>query len=171
MGFPCSWTSSCYVARIQKRVRIWHEYEHKDTVKLIKYKIRNTMCIYMLNLKLSINTLSTNTKINLIYLSNIQNVKNSDSIRFFLYFNRQNHVKNKKYIFQIRHNVSYKYCRVSVSDVSYTGHAIYETCRSIISCACIVFVDKKWVWWLPKSKPLLTMQLMIKSVWLRERVL
>ena len=45
----------------------------------------------MLSLKLS-----TNTKMNLIYLSNIQYVKSSDNIRFVPYFNCQNHMKNKK---------------------------------------------------------------------------
>jgi len=54
----------------------------------------------MLGLKLSINTLSTNTKINLIYLSNIQYAKNSDSIRFIPYFNHQNHVKDTKKSFK-----------------------------------------------------------------------
>ena len=52
----------------------------------------------MLSLKLSTNTLSTNTKMNLIYLSNIQYAKSSDRIRFVPYFNHQNHVKDKKYL-------------------------------------------------------------------------
>jgi len=52
----------------------------------------------MLSLKLLTNTLLTNTKMNLIYLSNIQYTRSSDNIRFVPYFNRQNHVK-KKYIY------------------------------------------------------------------------
>ena len=55
----------------------------------------------MLSLKLSIYTLSTNTKVDIIYLSNIQYAKNSDSIRFVPYFNRQNHVKDKKISFKL----------------------------------------------------------------------
>jgi len=55
----------------------------------------------MLNLKLSTNTLSTTTKMKLIYLSNIQYVKNSDNIRFVLYFNCQNHMKDKKISFKL----------------------------------------------------------------------
>ena len=51
----------------------------------------------MLSLKLLINLLSTNTKMNLIYLSNIQYAKNSDNIRFVHYFNCQNHME-KKYL-------------------------------------------------------------------------
>ena len=68
-------------------------------------------CIYILSLKLSIKTLSTNIKMNIIYLSNIQYAKTSDNIKFVPYFNCQNHMKDKKKIFQIGHSVSYKYCR------------------------------------------------------------
>jgi len=55
----------------------------------------------MLSLKLSTNTLSFNTKINLIYLSNIQYLKSSDNIRLVSYFNHQNHIKDKKIFFKI----------------------------------------------------------------------
>jgi len=41
----------------------------------------------MLSLKLSTNTLSSNTKMNLIYPSNMQYAKSSDNIKFVLYFN------------------------------------------------------------------------------------
>ena len=44
-------------------------------------------CTRMLSLKRSPNTLSTNIKMNLIYLFNVQYVKRSDSIRFVPYFN------------------------------------------------------------------------------------
>ena len=71
-------------------------YEHEYTTKLKKYRTRDTVCIYMLSLELPTNTLSTNTKMNLIYLSNIQYVKSSDNIRFVPYFNCQNHMKDKK---------------------------------------------------------------------------
>jgi len=92
------------------------------------------MCIYILGLKLSINALSTNTKMNLIYLSNIRYAKSSDRIRFVPFFNHQNHIKDKKNIFQMGHNVSYKYhTSVRIRHVSDTGHAIYETCQSIIN--------------------------------------
>jgi len=39
-----------------------------------------------ISFKLSTNTLSTNTKMNLIYISDIQKIENSDHIRFFLIF-------------------------------------------------------------------------------------
>jgi len=69
---------------------------------------------------------------NPIYLSNIQYAKSSEKIRFIPYFNHQNHVKDKKNIFQIGHSVSYKYCTsVGVRYVLDTGHIIYEVCRSI----------------------------------------
>jgi len=71
-------------------------YGHEDTIKLKKYRTQDTMCIYMLSLKLSTNTLSTNTKMNLIYLSNIQYAKSNNSIKFVSYFNRQNYVKDKE---------------------------------------------------------------------------
>ena len=66
-----------------------------------KYRIQNTTCIYILSLKLLTNTLSTNTKINLIYLSNIQYVKNNNNIKFIPYFNHKNYVKNKKIFFKL----------------------------------------------------------------------
>jgi len=50
----------------------------------------------MLNLKLS-----TNTKMNPIYLFSIQYAKSSDKIIFVPYFNHQNHVKNKKISFKL----------------------------------------------------------------------
>lgn len=85
-------------------------------------------CTRMLSLKRSPNTLSTNIKMNLIYLFNVQYVKRSDSIKFVPYFNRQDHVKDKKNIFQIKHCVSYKYpIRIG------HGTCIYAECRSIIS--------------------------------------
>jgi len=75
-------------------------YGHGDTAKLKKYKTQDTACIYMLSLKLATNTLSTNIKMNPIYLSNIQYAKSSDRIIFVSYFNHQNHVKDKKISFR-----------------------------------------------------------------------
>jgi len=69
--------------------------------KLKKYRTRDTTCIYMLSLKVSTNTLSTSTKMNLIYLSNIQYAKSNDNVRFVPYFNCQNHVNDKKISFKL----------------------------------------------------------------------
>ena len=74
----------------------------------------------MLSLKLSINTLPTNTKMNQIYLSNIQYAKSSDRIRFVPYFNHQNHVKDKKIFFR-----SDIVCPTSIVPVS-----VSDTCRT-----------------------------------------
>jgi len=88
---------------------------HVYTVKLKKYRTRDTACIYMLSLKLT-----TNTKMNLVYLSNIQNAKCSDSIRFVPYFNRQNHVKDKKISFKLDIVCPTSIVRVLVSDTYHT---------------------------------------------------
>jgi len=102
----------------------------EDMMKLKKYRIQDTRCIYTcLSLKLLINTLLINTKINIIYLSNIQYTKNNDNIIFVSYFNGQNHVKDKKIFFKFNIVCFINIIQVSVSD-SY-GHAIYEKCRSM----------------------------------------
>ena len=66
------------------------------------------------------NTLSTNTKMNSIYLSNIQYTKSSDRIRFVPYFNHQNHVKDKKIFFRLDIVCPTSIVRVSVSDTCQT---------------------------------------------------
>ena len=70
----------------------------------------------MLSLKLSTNTLLTNTKMNLIYLSNIQYAKSSDSIRFVPYFSCQNHVKDKKISYKLNIMCPTSIVQISVSD-------------------------------------------------------
>jgi len=74
----------------------------------------------MLSLKLSTNTLSINTKMNSINLSNIQYAKSSDKIRFVPYFNHQNHVKDKKIFFRLNIVCPTSIVRVSVSDTCRT---------------------------------------------------
>jgi len=69
----------------------------------------------MLSLKLS-----TNTKMNPIYLSNIQYAKSSDRIRFVPFFNHQNHVKDKKISFRLD-----IVCPTSIVQVS-----MFDTCRT-----------------------------------------
>ena len=70
----------------------------------------------MLSLKLSTITSSTNTKMNQIYLSNIQYAKSSDRIRFVPFFNHQNHIKDKKIFFRLDIMCPISIVRVSVSD-------------------------------------------------------
>jgi len=69
--------------RYEDRIRYEHGYRYRDSVKLkdIEYGTQHAY-------KISINTLSTNTKINLIF----KKVKNSDHVIFFLYF--YNHNRN-----------------------------------------------------------------------------
>jgi len=100
-------------------VQIRHRHGYGDTAKLKKHSTLDTF-IYMLSLKLSTNTLSTNTKMNLIYLSNIQYVKSSDKIRFVPYFNHQNHVKDKKISFRLNIMCPTSIIRLSVSDMCRT---------------------------------------------------
>ena len=76
----------------------------------------------MLSLKLSTNTLSTNTKMNLIYLSNVQHAKSSDNIRFVPYFNCQNHMKDIKVYFKLDIVYLTSIIRVSVSNEHETRH-------------------------------------------------
>jgi len=114
-----------YIARIRTRVQRWHGHGYVDTAKLKKHRIRDTSCIYMLSLKLSTNTLSTNTKMNQIYLSNIQYAKNSDKIRFVPYFNHQNHVKDKKVSFRLDIMYPTNIVQVSVSDTYQTRDTLF----------------------------------------------
>jgi len=74
----------------------------------------------MLSLKLSTNTLPTNTKMNQIYLSNIQYAKSSERIRFVPYFDHQNHAKDKKIFFKLDIMCPTSIVRVSVSDTCRT---------------------------------------------------
>ena len=74
----------------------------------------------MLSLKLS-----TNTKMNLIYLSNIQYGKSSDNIRFVPYFNHQNHVKDKKVSFRLDIMYPTNIVQVSVSDTYQTRDTLF----------------------------------------------
>jgi len=71
-------------------------------------------------LKLLTNILSTNTKMNIIYLSNIQYAKRSDRIKFVHYFNHQNHVKDKKIFFKLNIVCPTSIVRVSVFDTCQT---------------------------------------------------